>query len=271
MRNHIPVLLATVLALPCLLHAADKEAYTLFNPTPRDEMREMSTDRPDVTESPYSVDAGHVQTETTLFGFAKDGGVESYVFGETNFKLGLTNHSDLQLVVPFFEREHGGGASDDSGIGDLTVRWKWNLWGNDGGDTAFAVMPFVKTPTASHSLGNDKVEGGVIFPLALSLGDRMGLTLMAVFVAAYDDVRGNYGADFLNTASFGVEWTEKLGTFFEFTSVSSTRADADWEGYADTGVTFAVTDDIVLDAGVAIGLVNASQDFAFFTGVSLRF
>src|SRR5688572_5942243 len=40
-----------------------KSHYHLFNPTPRAQMREMSTDRPDQTESPYTVDAGHVQVE----------------------------------------------------------------------------------------------------------------------------------------------------------------------------------------------------------------
>ena len=41
----------------------DKSTYNLFNPTPRELMREMSTDRPDQTESPYTVDAGHFQME----------------------------------------------------------------------------------------------------------------------------------------------------------------------------------------------------------------
>ena len=37
----------------------DKSGYTLFQPVPRELMREMSTDRPDQTESAYTVDAGH--------------------------------------------------------------------------------------------------------------------------------------------------------------------------------------------------------------------
>ena len=44
----------------------DKSDYTLFNPTPRDRLREMSTDRPDKTESPFTVDAGHFQIETLV-------------------------------------------------------------------------------------------------------------------------------------------------------------------------------------------------------------
>src|SRR5437764_1052507 len=39
--------------------AADKSSYTLFNPTPLNLMRDLNPDRPDVTESPFTVDAGH--------------------------------------------------------------------------------------------------------------------------------------------------------------------------------------------------------------------
>ena len=39
---------------------ADKNQYWLFNPTPDRLLREMTTDRPDITESPFTVDAGHV-------------------------------------------------------------------------------------------------------------------------------------------------------------------------------------------------------------------
>ena len=47
----------------------DKAKYHLLNPTPREQMREMSTDRPDKTESPYTVDAGHFQIESDLFAY----------------------------------------------------------------------------------------------------------------------------------------------------------------------------------------------------------
>ena len=39
------------------------QQYWLLDPVPRQAMRPLSTDRPDQTESPYSVDAGHVQFE----------------------------------------------------------------------------------------------------------------------------------------------------------------------------------------------------------------
>jgi hypothetical protein len=49
----------------------NKWQYNLFNPTPRALMREMSTDRPDKTESAYTVD-GHFQFEADLVSFSID-------------------------------------------------------------------------------------------------------------------------------------------------------------------------------------------------------
>ena len=43
---------------------------------------------------------------------------------------------------------------------------KINLWGNDGGDTAAAVIPYVKAPSAPIGIGNGAMEGGLIRPVA---------------------------------------------------------------------------------------------------------
>ena len=56
----------------------------------------MTTDRPDTTESPFTVDAGRVQVETNLLGFSRsrpdaDGVVtDTYEFATTNIRIGLT-------------------------------------------------------------------------------------------------------------------------------------------------------------------------------------
>src|SRR5213594_318437 len=50
----------------------DKSSYTIFNPVPHDLMRELSPDRPDKTESPYTVDAGHFQLEMDFVNYTHD-------------------------------------------------------------------------------------------------------------------------------------------------------------------------------------------------------
>src|SRR6185436_14543161 len=85
----------------------DKSKYTLFNPTPREAMREFTTDRPDKTESPYTVDAGHFQIELDLITYAHDHEtargvdvrVNAWSVVPVNFKVGLLNWMDLQTVI----------------------------------------------------------------------------------------------------------------------------------------------------------------------------
>jgi len=132
----------------------DKSRFTLFNPVPKEHLREFSTDRPDKTESPYTLDAGHFQIESDLINFTHDrdtsgGGdtrVDAWTFGSLNLKAGLCNRADLQLVLNSYNRVRtedraAGTVVKQSGFGDVTLRLKVNAWGNDGGDTAFAAMP----------------------------------------------------------------------------------------------------------------------------------
>ena len=72
-------------------------------------MRELSTDRPDQTESPYTVDAGHVQVELDLVNYTYDRAAgsttETLTIAPLNAKLGLLNNVDLQFVVDSYVRE----------------------------------------------------------------------------------------------------------------------------------------------------------------------
>ena len=53
------------------ISAADNSRFTLFTPTPPTSC-EFNPDRPSVTNSPFTVDAGHVQVELSLVEYAYD-------------------------------------------------------------------------------------------------------------------------------------------------------------------------------------------------------
>ena len=95
---------ALCLALGGTAEAQDKAQYWLFRPTPEALMRNMTTDRPDLTESPFTVDAGHIQVETNIFGYARsrsdpDGVfIRSFEYATTNVRIGLTNYAELNVV-----------------------------------------------------------------------------------------------------------------------------------------------------------------------------
>ena len=58
----------------------------------------------------------------------------------------LDGYHLLQLVVGGFNTLDAGG----DGWGDIETRMKINLWGNDGGKTAFGVMPFNVAPKMAY-------------------------------------------------------------------------------------------------------------------------
>src|SRR5882762_3507586 len=142
-----------IVVKPELASQGDKFGLTLLDPTPRSLTRNFNTDRPDVTESPYTVDAGHVQAEFTLVEYTYDHGYGERTNGfsvlQANRKIGLLNNLDLQLVLNPYRNILTFGPSlshRDSGFGDAELRVKLNLWGNDGEKTSSRVMPFVPFP-----------------------------------------------------------------------------------------------------------------------------
>jgi hypothetical protein len=284
-----PVAISRLIIALCVLlgfssFAADKSQYHLFNPTPRELMREMSTDRPDLTESAYTVDAGHFQIEADLVSFSHDhdtGGsadksVDAWTAGAINLKAGLLNWMDLQLGLDIYnhlttEDRVSGTKLRQSGLGDFTTRVKMNLWGNDGGKTALAVMPFVKFPTNQDALGNDDIEGGIIIPFAAELPAGWSLGVMTEFDFVRNNADTGYRTDFVNSLVLGHDIIGKLGGYVEFLSVVSSESGNPWVGVLGLGLTYALSDDLQLDGGVNLGLTRAAEDINPFLGVSWRF
>lgn len=257
---------------------AGKGGYTLFNPTPWALMREMETDRPDVTESPRTVDAGHVQVELSLLAYTHEREGEAHAdtlaILPANLKVGLTNDVDLQLVLDPYT--HGRGRAADgtsrrsSGFGDTQLRLKINLWGNDGGPTALGVMPFVQFPTAGDERGTGCVEGGVIVPFSADLPAGFGMAAMAELDLVRDEANEGYGVEFLHTVNLNRDLFGDLGGYVEYVGVSPIDTGGGYVALLSLGLTYGLSDDVQLDAGVNIGLSDAAEDYTVFAGVSFR-
>lgn len=271
----VPVLTSPALARPTFeTPPADKSAYNLFNPTPRELLRDLSPDRPDATESPRTVDAGRVQLEMSFMEFGReDSGTrtDTYVYVPFNLKIGLLHNADLQLLFDPYVRVQDRATPDASGIGDLTLRFKANLWGNDSGDTALGIMPFVKLPTGDRDVSNGNVEPGVIIAFAAALPAEFNLGLMAEFDAVRNAEDTGFDLEFVHTATVGRNVIGPLGAFVEYIGVASSDSGSDYAASFSGGFTFELSEDAVLDAGVVFGLTDAAEDLRLFSGITIRF
>lgn len=250
------------------------------------EPRELSADRPDVTESPYSVPPGWFQLEMDGVYWVRDSDPthETTRVGVVplNLKLGLASAFDLQVVFEPWVRtrvEFVGSCADESGgdcgaaagttteTGELAVRLKWNLIGNDGGRVAVGLLPWVAWNT------NERFDGiadgaGLAVPLAVSLGERWGMGVMIEGSAGDEDDRAVLGS-----ATVARDFGGSVGAFGEIVAEHawSVADDTDFTlATANVGVTVAASPDLQFDTGVRVGISEDADGFAAFLGLTWR-
>ena len=248
---------------------AARRGRHLFNPTPREAMRELSTDRPDKTESPYSLDAGHFSFETDLATWRRDNGADTIGLNVINLKMGLTSWSDLQLVVGSYQLERGATGGTTGGFGDLTPRLKVNFFGNDGGKVALGTILYATFPTSGPMADATKPTlAGISFPLAVELPGDWALGGMVSYEKGFEDGAGD---SLLSMVTVGHDIVEDVGFFAEFYNSAALTGGAPWLATLDFGITWGVTPDVQFDAGAFIGLTDAADDINPFVGLTMRY
>ena len=281
--------LAAALA-PAIAHAdappppaPDKHAYTLFNPTPDAALRSLCTDRPTKSTGPCTVDAGHWQVEADVANVTIDhsGGMDTTTTLGPNptIKFGLTNTIDAELnFAPYVEvttKDRSTGVTTHaSGVSDLYAKLKVNLIGDDGGDLAVAIVPYVKAPTAPASIGNRAVEAGIIAPVSINLPASWSLTIdpeLDLLKNAADNGRHLNASGLLSfsrpaskTVTLSVElWAD--ANYDPQKTVTQVSADlgAAWIPASMPNVQF--------DGGVNFGLNSVTPAAQVYVGISRRF
>jgi hypothetical protein len=261
----------------------DKSGYTLFNPTPSALMRELSADRPDKTDCPFTVDAGHFQIEMDFANMtynqpnSERGNVRVTTIeaAPMNLKVGLLNNLDFQLVYTPYQWEKTdnrdtGIIERESGFEGITPRLKVNLVGNDGGFFALALIPFVTLPLSSGNLENGSVQGGLGIPYSFDIpGWDVGF--QTTFHYNQNGVGSGYHTEFDNSVSIGHRIIGKLSLSAEFFSSVSTERNSAWVGTVDTWLTYEVNKNMRLDAGVYIGVTPAADDWHTWVGMTWRY
>lgn len=255
-----------------ILQDSSKSVYHLFYPTPENRLRSFETDRPDATESAYTVDAGHFQFETDLVKTTRSSaeGIKTIQnqFNAFNLKAGITNTLDFEFILESFVTEkviQGGSAKEESGIGNITLRAKQNLWGNDHGNTAMAILPFINIPTGSGS----KVSGGMILPFALSLSNDWGFGSQIEIDIQDNQLTRGYHFNFLASCTISHPVFTNFNMFAE-TLIYRENELKNYEYFINTGLVFKLTKAIRIDTGVYYGIKSTSSKTCFI-GLSYRY
>ena len=241
------------------------------------EREPVCTDRPTRANAVCTVPTGRVQVEADALSHTRDtaGGVtsETLTAAAAVVKLGIDVRSDVEFGwTAWQESEVDAGTRQvrSDGIGDLVLRYKRRL---TSGDAAVGVsaIPYVKLPTAPAGTGNERLEGGLIVPVSLSLPGAVGLTLgPEIDLLAEADGSGTRVniTNLVNLSrSFG-----RLTLYAEFWTANDVAAEVGGDqSSADVAASWLFTPDFQVDAGANFGLDDQTPDYQVYLGVAKRF
>ncbi len=261
----------------------DKSSYNIFNPVPIKLMRELNADRPDKTDCPFTVDAGHFQAEIDFANMtfnqpnSERGNVHytSFELAPMNLKIGLLNNLDFQLVFTSYKWKKNndlnkGISSIKMGFDGITPRFKLNIVGNDSGFFAIAVIPFVSLPILQNNFGTTSVEGGLGVPYSFDI-PNWDVGFQTTFLFNRNNAGSAYHTEFENSVSIGHSLVGRLSLSGEFFTSVSTETGTNWVGTIDTWLTYQAFENLRLDGGTYIGITVAADDWHLWLGMTWRY
>lgn len=244
--------------------------YHLFKPIPRENMREFSLDRPDITESPQTVDAGHFQFEGDIIKWVKEGqGNSPRTISLWNglYKMGLSANWDIHLGYELFNiYQDTEGKKVDDGAGALTLRLKRNLWGNDGDKkSALGAIPYVTFQPGSAFEFNDEIQFGIGFPFSYTLTDKLGLGAQPQ-IDFIPDGNGGHDLSFFQSLVIGGPLVGELDFYVE-TVAFFNQYDNNY--LLNGGLIYNISPNVKIDIATNLGL-NKPSPTRIYLGLSFR-
>lgn len=232
----------------------------------------ICADRPGKATPTCTVPPGMIQVESGLADWSRDssGGVrtDGLDIGGTAVKFGFGDRLHLELDLPAYVDIRKGPA----GLGDSALALKYRLT-EASAPVQFAVRPFVKIPTAKHSLGNGKVEGGIALLADSSFGkSSVGWGIAPEVDVAADGDGSGYHVATAAAASVGVPVSRRITVSGEVWGAWDFDPAGTVRQYSiDGAAAYLISKDVQLDAGANFGLNRNTPDLELYTGISFRF
>ena len=260
------LLLLAFALLPFTVHAQDRP------------LRDMEPARPNETDTPSTIDAGHVQFEIGALDISRERergeDAREWSVGEIAMRVGVLDN--LELAVTFQphigQSERIGQARQSAtGFGDVIVGAKVNLWGNEGDTaTALTIRPQLTLPTAAGDLGAGQAEASIALPFTATLPAGFGLSLQPTL--SRQAAQDNDGTVTGYRAAAALDHDVGAANLFaEYVWEDTGESGQPASQVLNLGGTAQVTGNLVLDAAVGIGLNAGADDLRFLTGASVRF
>jgi len=242
---------------------------SVARPCLADDDNTISTDRPNITNSPDVVGTGTIQLETGLSGVSTTGLHASST--PTMLRLGVGDSIELRLSGNGRESVHGGGV-DTSGWGGYQLGAKWHIsGGTENGAPAMALIATVIPSSGSAAFRVPGTRTEVDMPLNWDLGGGYSLGVMPGVYHDHD-ATGRSGWGSVVSASVGHDLAEHVQGFAELAALQLAPARLGGNIVAaDIGATWQPQPNWQLDFALFRGISHDAPDWQWSIGGGIKF
>ena len=228
-----------------------------------DKPEPIATDRPDQTETPFLVPRGMFQMETGFVYEKVDDNTHALVTPTVLMKYGLNENFELRLIASYTTVDFDG--TKTSGFEPVNVGFKARLVEENGIIPKTSFIGHLQLPdVASKDFRADHYATNFRFVMQNTLSDKVSLGYN--LGAEWDGMTPD--ATFIYTLTGAFNLTERLGYFAE---VYGFAPESDKASHLfDTGFTWLINNDMMLDASAGVGLTDNASDFFVSVGYSFR-
>lgn len=246
-------------------------AHVVAQTTDRNE-EPLITDRPDVTESPFTVGKGNFQIESgaSFINNSQNGlDITETVFNTSLLRYGLSNNFELRLgwdYININSKRDNLELFDATGFNPLLIGAKIDVTNENGWVPQIGLLTHLRLPfTAASEFKPEETGIEMIFAFNHTLNEKSGIGYN--LGARVGDDRS---LEYIYSISYGRSLTEKIGVYGELYGFfpESNKAGHLW----DAGITYLVNNNLQLDATIGTGFqgTNTDQNLLVSFGFSYR-
>ncbi len=239
-------------------------AVTLALSTVQDksQLPPINPDRPDFTDSAYIVPQGKWQVEIGARQFVSTTVTNDWG-NQPLFRYALSKRFEVRLGLPSYFSGTAG-----SGLADGFAGFKYRLQDGVDNKTPSLAIIFTTSVPGRAAFSEKKLQPQLVFVAEQVWGVY---DLQVNFSTAYLSTGGQQYSLFQATASLNFPVKGKLNGFFETVWNSTQGYRGPRGGLLHTGLSYLLSNDIMLDCAVGRGLNGVGKDWFFGAGLSFRF
>jgi hypothetical protein len=260
--------------LAIFLFSAILASQSLFS-----QVGDISTDRPDQSESPYLMDKGYFQVElggaiekTGEYVWSVTGDVvtfHTHSYPSALFRYGLSKNVELRASIEYLQlkskAKFEGEIQTETGFSPLTLGTKVKLFSEKGSMPETALLLNVSIPFKENSpFQSDYIGTEFRFAMTNNLSKRFTLS----YNIGGEFGAGSQGATGIYTVALGAGLIKKLSAFVELYGFMPQKTSPDHR--FDAGLTYLIMKNIQADASFGLGISEKSPDYFVGLGVSVR-